>query len=64
MVFDALKRALPERGVARVDRINTADLGMEILVYRAADGWREITDRLPPMIESGIEFNVAAAACR
>ena len=32
MVFDALKRALPERGVARVDRINTADLGMETVL--------------------------------
>ena len=64
MVFEALKRALLERGVARVDRINTEDLGMETVVYSAADGWREITDRLPPMIESGVEFNVAAAALK
>ena len=64
LVFDALKRALLERGVARVDRINTEDLGMETVVYSAADGWREITDRLPPMIESGVEFNVAAAALK
>ncbi|MDB5763030.1 MAG: hypothetical protein JWQ21_2025, partial [Herminiimonas sp.] len=64
MVFEALKRALLERGVARVDRINTEDLGMETVVYSAADGWREITDRLPPMIESGVEFNVASAALK
>ena len=62
MVFDVMKRALLERGAARVDRINTVDLGMEEVEYSAADGWREITDRLPPMIESGVEFNVAAAA--
>ncbi len=64
LVFDALKRALLERGVARVDRINTVDLGMDTVVYSAADGWREITDRLPPMIESGVEFNVASAALK
>jgi len=63
-VFEAIRRALLERGVAKVDRINTVDLGMEALEYSAADGWREITDRLPPMIESGVEFNVAAAALR
>ena len=64
LVFEALKRALLERGVARVDRINTVDLGMDTVVYSAADGWREITDRLPPMIESGVEFNVASAALK
>src|SRR4051812_29257950 len=33
LVFEALKRALLERGVARVDRINTVDLGMEAIEY-------------------------------
>jgi hypothetical protein len=37
---------------------------MEVREYSAADGWREITDRLPPMIEEGVEFNVAAAALK
>lgn len=64
LVFDALKRALLEAGVAKVDRINTVDLGMEVHEYSAADGWREITDRLPPMIEEGVEFNVASAALK
>ena len=64
LVFEVMKRALLERGVAKIDRINTADLGMETVEYSAADGWREITDRLPPMIESGVEFNVASAAVK
>src|SRR5581483_12272308 len=55
LVFDAIKRALLETGVAKIDRINTVDLGMEVREYSAAEGWREITDRLPPMIEEGIE---------
>jgi hypothetical protein len=52
---------LLETGVARVDRIDVTDLGMEVQTYSAAEGWREITDRLPPMIEEGVEFNVAAS---
>ena len=64
LVFEAIKRALLEAGVAKVDRINTTDIGMELHEYSAADGWREITDRLPPMIESGVEFNVAATALK
>jgi hypothetical protein len=61
LVFQALRRALLEIGVGKVDRIDVTDLGMETREYSAADGWREITDRLPPMIEEGVEFNVAAA---
>ena len=61
-IFEVMKQAILEKGAERVDRINTTDLGMEAISYSAADGWREITDRLPPMIESGVEFNVAAAA--
>ena len=64
IVFDALRRALLEIGVEKVDRIDVTDLGMEVREYSAADGWREITDRLPPMIEEGVEFNVAAAALK
>ena len=64
IVFDALRRALLEIGVAKVDRIDVTDLGMQTKQYSAADGWREITDRLPPMIEEGVEFNVAAAALK
>ena len=64
LVFEVLKRALLEIGVAKVDRIDVTDLGMEVKTYSAADGWREITDRLPPMVEEGIEFNVAAAALK
>lgn len=64
VVFEALRRAMLEAGVARVDRIDMTDLGMEVREYSAADGWREITDRLPPMIEDGVEFNVAAATLR
>lgn len=64
LVFEAIKRAMLEYGVAKVDRINSVDLGMEPVEYSAADGWREITDRLPPMVESGVEFNVAARALK
>ena len=64
IVFEALRRALLETGVQKVDRIDVTDLGMEVREYSAADGWREITDRLPPMIEDGVEFNVAAAALK
>ena len=64
LVFQALRRALLEIGVGKVDRIDVTDLGMQTKQYSAADGWREITDRLPPMIEEGVEFNVAAAALK
>jgi len=64
LVYEALRRAMLEEGVERVDRLDMTDLGMEVTTYSAAEGWREITDRLPPMIESGVEFNVAAAALK
>lgn len=64
VVFEALKRALLEIGVAKVDRIDVTDLGMEVKTYSAEEGWREVTDRLPPMIEEGVEFNVAAASLK
>jgi hypothetical protein len=64
LVFDVIRRALLEEGAERVDRIDVTDLGMDVQEYSAADGWREITDRLPAMVESGIEFNVAAATLR
>ncbi len=64
IVFEAIRRALLELGVEKVDRLDMTDLGMDVQEYSAADGWREITDRLPPMIEDGVEFNVAAAGTR
>ena len=64
LVFEVIRRALLEEGAHRVDRVDITDLGMEVQNYSAADGWREITDRLPPMVESGVEFNVAAATLK
>jgi hypothetical protein len=64
LVFDVLRKALLEEGAESVDRIDATDLGMEVQTYSAAEGWREITDRLPPMVESGVEFNVAAATLK
>ncbi len=64
LVFEALREAMLSEGVAKVDRLDMTDLGMDVDEYSAADGWREITDRLPPMIESGVEFSVAAAALK
>jgi len=63
-VYEAVRRALLEEGAESVDRIDVTDLGMEVKTYSAAEGWREITDRLPPMVESGVEFNVAAATLK
>ena len=60
LVYQALREAMLEAGASKVDRLDMTDLGMEVEEYSAADGWREITDRLPPMIESGVEFSVAA----
>jgi hypothetical protein len=60
LVYEALREAMLEAGAAKVDWLDMTDLGMEVEEYSAADGWREITDRLPPMIESGVEFSVAA----
>jgi len=64
LVFEALREAMLEAGAAKVDRLDVTDLGMEVDTYSAADGWREITDRLPPMIEDGVEFSVAAHALK
>src|SRR5258708_31510913 len=64
LVFEVLRRAILEEGAESVDRIDVTDLGMDVVDYSAAEGWREITDRLPPMVESGVEFNVAAAALK
>ncbi|MQA93462.1 MAG: hypothetical protein GEV11_02065 [Streptosporangiales bacterium] len=64
LAFEAIRRALLEEGAKKVDRLDMTDLGMEVEEFSAADGWREITDRLPPMIEDGVEFNVAAATLK
>ena len=64
VVFEVIRQALLEDGAATVDRVDVTDLGMEVQTYSAEEGWREITDRLPPMVESGVEFNVAAAALK
>lgn len=64
VVYEAVRRALLEEGAESVDRVDVTDLGMEVRTYSAAEGWREITDRLPPMVESGVEFNVAAATLK
>ena len=64
LVFEAIRRAMLEAKVASVDRIDMTDLGVEAKTYSAADGWREITDRLAAMVEGGVEFNLAAAALK
>lgn len=64
LVFEVLRRAILEEGAESVDRIDVTDLGMDVVDYSAAEGWREITDRLPPMVDSGVEFNVAAATLK
>lgn len=64
LVFEALRRALLEAGAAKVDRIDMTELGLDEEQFSAADGWREITDRLPPMVEDGVEFNVVAHALK
>src|SRR6266536_2420115 len=64
LVFEVLRRALLEEGAEAVDRLDVTDLGMDVRDYSAAEGWREITDRLPPMVDSGVEFNVAAVTLK
>ena len=64
VVFEVMARALKELGAKKVDQVSTADLGLPVQEYSAADGWREITDRLRPMVEEGVEYNAAAAALR
>lgn len=63
-VFEAIRRGLLEEGAKRVDRLDMTDLGMEVREYSAAEGWREITDRLSAMIEQGVEYTASAAALR
>jgi hypothetical protein len=64
IVFEAIRRAMLEEGAERVDRIDMTDLGVPTQDYSAADGWREITDRLRPMVEESVEFNLSAAALK
>lgn len=60
VVFEAIRRALLERGVAKVERVDLSDLGIEAGTYSAEDGWREITDRLNDMVNQGVEFTAVA----
>jgi hypothetical protein len=64
VVFEVISRALRELGVKKVDQVSTADLGLPLTEYSAAEGWREITDRLKPMVEEGVEFSVASSALK
>lgn len=64
IVLEALKRALLEDGAKKVDSINLKDLGIEGREFSAADGWREITDRLAAMTERGVEYKVEAEALK
>ncbi|MDA8269793.1 MAG: hypothetical protein M0Z39_00065 [Actinomycetota bacterium] len=59
-VYEAIRRALLERGVAKVERVDLSDLGIDVGTYSAEDGWREITDRLNDMINEGVEFTAVA----
>ncbi|MDQ7907559.1 hypothetical protein RB614_23850 [Phytohabitans sp. ZYX-F-186] len=61
MVFEALRRAMLLEGVAKVDRVDVTDLGVEVADYSAAEGWREVTDRVAAMTEQGVIHSVAAA---
>src|SRR5680860_1060153 len=63
-VFEALRRALLEEGVKRVDRLDMTDLGMDVEEFSAADGWREISGRLAAMVEEGVEYKASAAALK
>jgi len=66
LVMQAVKAAMKEAGASQVDDITWSDLNVRDPVERwsAADGWREINDRLGPMIESGVEYKVEATALR
>jgi hypothetical protein len=64
VVFEVMAMALRELGVEKVDQVSTADLGLPVVEYSAADGWREITDRLAPMVEEGVEFSIASSALK
>jgi hypothetical protein len=64
VVFEAIRLALLEEGAKRVDRLDMTDLGIEERVYSAAEGEREITDRLAVMVEQGVEYTTAAATLK
>ena len=40
VVFEVMGRALQELGVKKVDQVSTADLGLPVEEFSAADGWR------------------------
>lgn len=63
-VLEAIKRAMREQGAASVEAVSGADLGLEQQQYSAADGWREVVDRLREMTETGVEYSVEAAAVK
>ncbi|MQB00728.1 MAG: hypothetical protein GEU78_10620 [Actinobacteria bacterium] len=64
LVLEAMKVALSELGTT-VDHIYISDLmGREPIEYSAADGWREIPDRLNPMVEKGVTHTAAGHALR
>jgi hypothetical protein len=60
LVFETIRAAMREEGVAEVSRLDVTDLGVEVQEYSAADGWREISDKLAPMVERGVVHSVAA----
>ncbi|MEX2134731.1 MAG: hypothetical protein WEB67_11365 [Acidimicrobiia bacterium] len=63
-VLEAIKQALLEEGAASVDHVFLTDLGVEEHDYTAADGWREVPDRLAPMVSDGVTFNFEAHCLR
>ncbi len=56
LVLEAVRAALLELGADDVDWLDVTDIGFAQQEYSAADGWREITDKLDLMVEQGIEF--------
>jgi hypothetical protein len=66
LVYETLVAALREAGAERVDMRTWSDLGVRDPDERwsCADGWREINDRLGPMLSDGIEYKVEATALR
>lgn len=60
VVLEAIKQALIEEGAAAVDHVYLSDVGVDLRMHSAAEGWREITDRLEPMLADGVTFNLEA----
>jgi hypothetical protein len=54
LVLEAVRAALLELGADDVDWLDVTDIGFAQQEYSAADGWREITDKLELMVEQGI----------